>query len=177
MTGLRWTLPAFALLAATSAAAAALTVVKAMTVVSDPQSNLFPRAVPGAVVDYTVTVSNPLANALTTVAGVRFVDPVPPQTALQISDLGASGSGPVEFLDGSLLGTGLLGSNLSYTFKGLADETDSVDFSSDNGATWTYHPTDKGGGYDPVVNRIRVRLTGNQAAGSSFRLRFRVRLN
>lgn len=177
MIRLHWGLAALGLLAVSSAAtAAALIVVKESTTISDPQGNLLPKAVPGALIDYTVSVTNPLGNALTTVTGIRSIDSVPARTQLRISDLGLAGSGPVEFADGSLLGTGLLGTNLSFTFKGLDDETDSVDFSSDNGANWTYHPIDQGGGYDGNVTTIRVRLSGNHAAGTKFRLRFRVQV-
>jgi uncharacterized repeat protein (TIGR01451 family) len=56
---------------------AALTVTKAATVISDPFASASPRAVPGAIVEYTVTVANGGATAAT---GVGVSDPVPANT-------------------------------------------------------------------------------------------------
>ena len=176
MIRMRVMILALVALLATSATAANLNIVKTMTTISDPQGSTKPKAIPGATLDYTATVTNPTANTRTTVAGIQFVDALPAHTVLRVADLGVTGSGPVEFVDGSALGLGLLGSNLDFSFKGLSDDTDSVQFSSDNGANWTYHPVDGGDGYDTRVTNIRVQPTGNQASGSSFRIRFRVRL-
>ena len=50
-----WVLPLALLIAAGSP----LTIVKTSAVVSDPQGNLLPKRVPGSLVDYTVTITNP----------------------------------------------------------------------------------------------------------------------
>lgn len=165
------------LLVAVPAFAAALTVTKTSQTVSDPMGNLLPKAVPGAVVDYTVMITNPLANSLTTVAGVTFTDAIPTNTDLRVSDLPLLTGGPVVFTDGLVPPT-----TLSYTFTSFANTTDSIDFSADGKPvtdvtkSWTYQPTADANGYDRNVTHIRVRMIGTQTAGSSFSLRFRVRL-
>jgi hypothetical protein len=151
-------------------AADPLTVVKTSAVVSDPQGNLLPKRVPGAVIDYTITVTNP-NSVLTTVNGLAIADAIPARTELRVADLGLLNAGPVVYTDG-LLPPSLL----SYSFTSLGSSTDRLDFSNDNGATWTYTPVADGNGYDRNVTNIRVRLGGNQVAGSSFSLRFRVRV-
>ena len=155
------------------AAAAPLTLVKASSVVADGVNLANPKAIPGALVDYTVVVTNPAANSLSTVGGVTVTDALPVNVKLRVADLGASGGGPVEFADGNLLGLGLLGSGLSFGFASLASTTDSVEFSTD-GVDWGYVPVADASGCDARVRAIRMRLAGNQVAGSSFRLRFRV---
>ena len=152
-------------------AASPLTVVKTSAVVSDPQNELLPKRVPGSVIDYTTTITNP-NGALTTVAGVTFSDAVPANTILSVADLGLlPGSGPVVFTDG-LTPPSLL----TYSYTSLGSTADRLDFSSDNGATWTYTPVADADGYDSRVTNIRVRLSGNQVAGSSFSIRFRVKV-
>jgi uncharacterized repeat protein (TIGR01451 family) len=145
----------------------ALTIVKTSAVVSDPQNNLLPKRVPGAFVDYTSTITNP--NGLgTTVNGVTFTDAIPANTQLSVADLSLLIAGPVDFVPGLSL--------LTYSYTGLGSSTDRIDFSSDNGATWTYTPVADANGCDGKVTNIRVRLGGNQVAGSSFSVRFRVRV-
>lgn len=152
------------------AAMAPLTITKTSAVVSDPQNNLLPKRVPGAFVDYTATISNP-NGIFTTVNGVTFTDVIPANTSLRVADLGLlPGSGPMVFAEG------IVPSLLTYSFTSLGSGTDRLDFSSDNGATWTYTPTADANGCDNRVTNIRVRLGGNQVAGSSFTLRFRVRV-
>jgi uncharacterized repeat protein (TIGR01451 family) len=56
---------------------AALTVTKAAQVISDPFASASPRAVPGAIVEYTITVAN---GGATAAAGVAVSDPVPANT-------------------------------------------------------------------------------------------------
>ena len=147
-----------------------LTIVKSSAVVSDPQNNLLPKRVPGAVVDYTINVTNP-NGALTTVNGIALTDAIPANTDLRVADLGLLNSGPIVFTDG-LLPPSLL----TYSFTSLGSTTDRLDFSRDNGSTWTYTPVADANGYDRQVTNIRVRLGGNQVAGSSFSLRFRIRV-
>ncbi|RYY27120.1 MAG: hypothetical protein EOP62_08170 [Sphingomonadales bacterium] len=148
-----------------------LTIVKTSSVVSDPQGNLLPKRVPGALVDYTATITNP-NSVVSTVNGVTFADAIPTNTLLYVADIGTlPGSGPVVYADG-LLPPSLL----SYTFSGLGSATDRLDFSRDNGASWTYTPVADANGTDSNVTNIRVRLGGNQVAGSSFSIRFRVQV-
>lgn len=162
------------LLAATAAGAADLTITKSSTLVSDDLSLLNPRALPGAVVDYAITVRNP--NPITTVVGTEVIaDTIPPNVSLRVADYGLPGSGPVEFADGNLLGLGLLGTGLSMRWTALNSTTDGIEFS--NGTGWTYVPVPDAAGYDPRVRAIRITLTGAHTTGTSYRLRFRTRIN
>ena len=151
--------------------AAALVVTKSSSVVEDAVSTTFPKALPGASVDYAIVVNNP--NGLLSgqsIGAVQISDTIPDNMVFSTANYGGA-NGPIEFTDGDLLGLGLLGSGLGYSFRGFADDTDSVEFF--NGVTWSYRPV---AGLDPAVRAIRVTLSGTQRASSSFRLRFRVRV-
>lgn len=152
-------------------AAAPVTITKTAVTVSDPTGQLLPKAIPGALIDYTITVSNPLANAFTTVKTVKFQDAIPARTKLRVADLGLLNSGPIVFSESLLPSSGL-----SYSFLGFSRSDDSVSFSADNGGTWNYVPTPDVEGCDANITHIRIRLNGNQTAGSSFSVRFRVKL-
>ena len=107
---------------------------------------------------------------------VSIVDAVPASTALYVLDVGAPGSGPVTFTNGTP------SSGLNWTYSGLNSVADSLDFSNDGGATWTYTPTPNANGCDPAVTHIRARpsgvLVGTSGAGNpSFELAFQVRVN
>ena len=161
-----------ALVPVAAAHAAALIVTKSSSVVADSVNTLNPKAIPAATIDYAIRVDNP--NGVlsgTAIAGVTIQDTIPDSVTFRVTAYGA-GTSPVEFADGSLLG--LLGSGLGYTFSGLASTGDGLEFF--NGTTWTYTPVADAQGYDANVRGIRVKLTGTQVAGSSFRLRFRVRV-
>jgi hypothetical protein len=108
--------------------------------------------------------------------GVAIVDAVPANTALFVQDLGAAGSGPVAFTNGTPT------SALTYTFSGLGNAADDVEFSNNSSTTWTYTPVANANGCDPAVTHIRVRPKGTVAAASGagnpyFEIRFRVRAN
>lgn len=155
------------------AAAASMAVTKSSALVSDPVNTINPRAIPGAVVDYALLVTNPVGNALTPVRAVVITDPIPATLKLRIADY-AAGTGPVQFTDGGLLGLGLLNGGLTYSYGGLSSTTDGLEFS--DGMSWAYTPQDDGTGYDPKVRGVRVTMGGTQTAGGSFRLRYRVQV-
>ena len=155
------------------AAAATLTVTKSTSVVADGVNTANPKALPGASVDEAILVVSPATNGIATIAGVMVADTIPAGVKLRVADLGAAGSGPIEFADGNLLGLGLVGSGLGYSYISLASMTDRLDFSSD-GVTWTYVPVADASGCDANVRAIRVRLAGAQTVASGFRLRYRV---
>lgn len=157
-----------ALFSTASAFSAALLVSKSSLVVSDPQGNLLPKAVPGAEVDYTINVTNPTANALSSVNGVTFFDAIPPNTILKVTDYGLLTSGPVAFTPGL--------STLAYGFTSFGSDTNSLSFSADNGATWSYRPLPDAAGYDARVTNIRIVATGAHLSGTSFSIRFRVKV-
>lgn len=147
-------------------------VTKTAQVVAAPVETTVLRSIPGAEVDYTITLSNPLGNLGKIVRVNAFEDPLPVGTMLRVRDLGAAGSGPVAFVDGALLGLG--DSGLIYSFGGLASTVDSLDFW--NGSTWGYTPVPDADGYDPAVRAIRVKPSGIFKTSGSFTLRFRVKI-
>lgn len=159
-----------------AATAASLQIAKSSTVVADQVNTANPHALPGSDIDFSLLVSNPSQNALATVGKVVIVDTIPSQARLRVADYGAAGSGPVGFADGSLLGLGLAGSGLAYSYVALASTTDGLEFSAD-GTSWTYTPVADTDGFDARVRAIRVTLSGTQASSSAFRLQYRTRLN
>ena len=91
------------------------TVAKSVTVVSDPvNGTVVPKAIPGAVMAYSVQVINTgvgTADNNTTLIS----DPIPANTQLFVGDLGGPGSGPIVFINGTP------SSGLTYTFTSLAN--------------------------------------------------------
>ncbi|PXA87150.1 hypothetical protein DMC47_32940 [Nostoc sp. 3335mG] len=165
-----WSIALLALLLSAPAFAAPLTVVKSLATVSDPLGETNPKAIPGAVLDYTVKITNPNAGLAT---GVVFSDAVPANTKLYVNDINLLG-GPVVFTDGSLIGLG--GSGLTYTYASLSSKTDKIDFSSDGGVTWAYVPVADSSGCDAAVTNIRVSPSGSMNGNSYFSLRFRIQV-
>ena len=81
--------------------------------------------------------------------------------SLRVTDYDVATSGPVQFIDGAPAS----GIN-PINFVGLSDLTDDIEFSNDNGATFTYAPTAGANGTDPAVTHIRVNTTGTLAGNS-----------
>lgn len=143
------------------------------TVVSDPvQGSSNPKSIPGAVVHYVLRLSNSGPGRVDS-NSLAISNPLPPHMEMYVGDFAGPGLGPVLFVDGVPV------SGLSWTFISLASPTDSVDFSNDNGASWTYVPTPDANGYDPAVTHIRLRPRGvmnasgggNPRADMIFRMR------
>ena len=162
-----------------TAATATLTVdppslvfMKTVSVTSDPMNGTTnPKNIPGAEVLYNLRVTNTGLGKVDNNTTV-IIDPIPANTELFVGDLGVAGSGPIVFVQGSPTTT------LSWTYTALNNAADDVDFSNDNGSTWTYVPTPP---YDAGVNRIRLKPKGTLAGASGglnpyFELRFRVRV-
>jgi hypothetical protein len=153
-----------------------LTHLKTVAVLSDPLNNTSnPKSIPGAVQVYTLRITNQGAGQVDTNT-VAIVDAIPANTALFVQDVGASGSGPVAFTNGTPSST------LTYSFAGIGNGADDVEFSNNGGTSWTYTPVANANGCDPAVTHIRVRPKGTMAgAGGAgnpyFEVRFRVRVN
>jgi hypothetical protein len=153
----------------------ALRVTKTVAPVSDPINGATnPKSIPGSVQLYNVRVTNQGSGPVDNDA-VLIVDPVPANTRMFVGDLGAPGSGPIAFVNGSP------SSALTWTFTALNSLTDDVDFSNDSGATWTYVPVPDANGYDAAVTTLRLRpkgtMPGNAGGDPYFELRFRVLVN
>ena len=152
----------------TNAPTVSLAVLKWVVVRSDPvNGSTNPKAIPGAILEYQVRVTNP--GGVVDSDSVQVSDPLPVQTEFLIEDINGSGSGsgPVRFTDSATDPSGL-----AYSYP--AD----IVFSSNNGSTWDYVPSDPDAdGIDPNVTDIRINPKGDfVGAGANFTLSFRVRL-
>jgi uncharacterized repeat protein (TIGR01451 family) len=156
-----------------------LTNVKTSTLVSDPVNGAVnPKHIPGAVVDYTLLITN-TGPGTADPDSVAVVDPIPANTRLFVGDLAGAGSGPVAFVNGSP------SSGLTWTYTSLGHGSDDLAFSNNGGSTWTHTPTADAFGFDvsvPPTTHIRMSpkgaMAGNTGSGNpSFQLRFRVRIN
>ncbi len=153
-----------------------LTHLKSVAVLSDPLNNTTnPKSIPGAMQVYTLRITNQGAGSVDSNT-VAIVDAVPANTALFVQDLGAAGSGPVAFTNGTPT------SALTYAFAGLGNGGDDLEFSDNGGTSWTYTPVANASGCDPAVTHIRVRPKGTMAGASGagnpfFEVRFSVRVN
>ena len=143
---------------------------KSVAVETDPINGASnPKSIPGAIQLYTVRITNQGGGAVDS-GTLMLTDAIPDNTMLYLLDAAGPGSGPIAFVDGAPT------SGLTYTFAGLANSGDHLEFSSDNGVSWTHAPTPDANGCDAAVTHIRVRPQGAMAAGGSFEVRFRVRV-
>ena len=127
---------------------------KLSTVVSDPANGTTqPKRMPGAVVEYSVTVSSTNANVSDN-NSIALVEAVPAQASLYVGDLGGGGSGPVSFTNGPP------SSGLTYTAA-----TD-LSFSINGGASWGYTPVPDANGYDSLVTHLRIAPKGTFAGST-----------
>ncbi|MDQ3189715.1 MAG: DUF11 domain-containing protein [Pseudomonadota bacterium] len=153
------------------------TVAKSVLLVSDPvNGTTLPKAIPGAVVSYSIQVTN--TGAGTADNNTTFiVDPIPANTRLFVGDLGVAGSGPIAFVNGTPT------SSLTYTFTSLASGADDVSFSNTGCSPFTnYTPVPDVNGFDAAVTCIQINPKGMFAAASggnnpNFEARFRVQVN
>ena len=144
-------------------------VTKVSSVVADPLNGTSnPKAIPGAFVDYVITLAN---SGQVEVDGgsVQIVDAVPPDTKFCLADM-APGAGPVLFTDGSP------SSGLSYSFASLGSTADNLSFSANGGASYAHVPVADADGCDPAITHFRVAPTGSFAPATSLTLRARFRI-
>jgi len=147
-----------------------LLVTKLVASVLDPVNGATnPKSIPGSTQRYTVRVTNQGSGAVDNNT-VLITDKIPANTKMFVGNLGAPGSGPVAFVNGTP------SSALTWTFTALNNTTDDLDFSSDGGTTWTYAPTADAEGCDAAVTDIRMRPKGTMPGGGNpnFELQFRV---
>lgn len=144
-------------------AAAALTIAKTSTVISDPVNGTTnPKLIPGAVVEYAITVTN-AGTGPVDASSIVILDVMPAQMAF------ATGT-PITFTNG----TPTSGLN---TFNAATMVTYSQ--ASGGAAPYTYTPS---GAYDVQVRGIRIAPTGTMAAATSatarpnFTIRFRAQV-
>jgi uncharacterized repeat protein (TIGR01451 family) len=148
-----------------------LVFMKTVAVLSDPfNGGTNPKNIPGAIVLYTLRVTNTGAGTVDSNTLV-IADPIPANTELFVGDLAAANSGPVAFAQGTPT------SALSWTYTALSNLVDDVGFSNVGCSTWTYVPTPP---FDPAVNCIRLNpkgvMSGTGGGNPYFDLSFRVRI-
>ncbi len=130
-----------------------VTVTTSSQTVSDGVSFTNAKSIPSAVIDYTTQVANRSVLPLLPDALV-VTNPVPQQLILYVGDIAGPGSGPVLFAQGTR------SSQLACVFGGIADGSDCLEFSNNNGATFNYQPAPDADGYDAAVTHIRIRPQG-----------------
>jgi len=145
-----------------------LQIAKLAQTLSDPiNGSSSPKAIPGAIVQYTIALVNQGSGPVDADSLV-ITDPLPSDTALYVS---AVSGDPISFSDGATP------SGLAYNYA-----TD-VSFSNQpgGGAPYDYTPVPDPQGFDPAVTGYRVAPTGsmNGASGGnipSFNITLRVRI-
>jgi uncharacterized repeat protein (TIGR01451 family) len=148
---------------------------KSVQTLSDPVNGTSsPKAIPGAVMQYTITSTNSGFGAADT-DSVTVTDSIPTNTEMFVSDISAAGSGPLAFSDGSTP------SALAYSFVALSNTADDIEFSNDGGGSFNYTPVADADGYDSNVTHFRGLTSGAFAASNSsnnpsFSFQFRVRV-
>lgn len=148
-----------------------LSVSKISSIISDPVNGTTnPKAIPGATVEYLITVTN-TGVSNTDADSVVVLDDGPSDAKMCLI---ARNGGPVIFADPSN------NSSLIYDYGGtgsvagdLALASDDLEFSNDDGATFTYTPVDDGEGCDTAITDFRVRPGGAFSAGGNFTITVR----
>ena len=141
---------------------------KVQSVFSDPiNGGTNPHAIPGAIVEYTVTVTN-LGIGVVDTDTLVVTDQITNEAALYVQ---AGAGDAIEFIDGSP------SSGLSYNFA-----TD-VSYTNNPGGVgpFNYTPTPDADGFDPAVTGFQVEpansMLGNSGSGApNFDIVFRVRI-
>lgn len=140
--------------------------VKSSQVFSDPiNGTTNPKAIPGAFITYTLTVSN-LSALPFDLNSVVIIDAVSANTDLFVGSIGGAGSGPVAYANISVL------TGLTYTYTFLASATDDVSFSNNGGVSFVYTPVANANGVDPTVTHIRINPEGIFLSRRAFRCSF-----
>jgi len=145
-----------------------LQVVKIAQTLADPINGTSnPKAIPGADVLYTISVTN---EGIGTVDGdsLAITDTVPANTALFVD---TSGTDPIVFIDGTTP------SGLTFSYAAGA----SFSNQPGGGPPYNYTPAPDASGFDPVITGFRLSPSGAMAAAStgntpSFSMRLRVRI-
>ncbi len=143
-----------------------LTITKVWTVVSDPVNGTTnPKLIPGAIVRYSITVTN-AGTGPVDASTVVIVDPIPTELAAYVA-----GGAAVTFTNGTPA------SGLGYTYAG------SVSWSKTAGGTTGFGValTPDGNGFDSAVTGVRIAPTGTMSAASpagqpSFTVEFTARI-
>jgi hypothetical protein len=129
---------------------ATLQITKVSSIISDPiNGTTNPRAIPGAVIQYLITVTN-IGTGPVDSGTVIITDPLPTTVSMYVSGT------PVTFTDGS-------------PSSGLALTTANVTYSkaTGGGTPFSYTPVPNGNGYDSLVTGLRIAPTGIMSAATT----------
>ncbi|KWV92733.1 proprotein convertase P-domain-containing protein [Erythrobacter sp. YT30] len=141
-----------------------VTVSKISSVISDPTNGTTnPKAIPGAIVEYLITVANSGTDATDADSVIVWDDGPADAKFCQVDQA----IGPVVFGDpGS-------NSGLTYSFVSIGSGTDDIEFSNNDAGSFAYTPVADPDGCDEAVTDFRVTLGGALSAGGNFTLRVR----
>lgn len=143
-----------------------VSVTKVSSVVSDPVNGAAnPKAIPGAVVEYLISVTN-TGDEAADADSVSVTDDAPADAKMCLASFGG-GSGPIFF------NAGTPSSGLTFSYLSLDSTADDIEFSSDGGASWTYVPSPDSDGCDANISNFRIEPGGSFAASATFSLRVR----
>lgn len=146
-----------------------LQITKIVETLADPiNGSSNPKAIPGAIMRYTIQVTNQGPGAVDSDT-LELFDAIPAGTTLLV-DAGAN--------DAIVFNDGPVPSGLTYSFPG------DVQFSSQNGggAPFDYTPAPDAQGFDPAVRGVRINPTGSMNAGGggsnpTFTIQLNVRID
>lgn len=158
-----------------------ITLTKSVIVFSDPihginGSNNFSKALPGAILTYTIKAQN-IGQGVAENNSVWISDAIPDKTFMLVKNFDdISAQGPVieQPVNPS--------SGLNYQFITLDSNSDDIEFSDNNGLDFDYSPSPDSEGIDKQITHFRINPTGvfqAPAAGESanqFSIKFRVQL-
>ena len=145
-----------------------LEVTKVATLLSDPvNGSNNPKAIPGAILEYTINVSN-IGIGSTDANSVEITDPLPANTALYVA---AAGGDPIVFVDGTPA------SGLTFNYGTDVEYTDLPG----GVGPYLYSPTPGPQGFDPLVTGYRITPTGpingsGLAGDPNFSIVFQIRI-
>ncbi len=150
-----------------------IVLLKSVLTLNDPVNTVSkPKALPGAELLYTIRLTN-VGGGPTDDDSVVVVETLPSETMLYVNDLNGPSSGPIIFVDGTPA------SGLSYTFSGLTDQNDDIEF-DEGSLNFNYLPTPDANGYDANVTGIRINPSGplnNSVSGDPyFELRLQTKI-
>ena len=162
-------------------AEANISVEKSVAVFSDPihgtnTAHSFAKALPGSILTYSINANNAGPGAAVA-NSIVITDSFPTKTHMLVSDFdGISAQGPI------LGAPENSSSGLSYRYIALDSNDDDIEFSNNNGASFTYSPKPDNEGLDKNITHFRINPKGvfqAPAAGENptqFTIRFRVKL-
>lgn len=136
-----------------------INIAKTSTVVSDGINPTNPKGIPGATVDYTITVTN-TGGSTVDLGSTSIADILPADVTFYNGDIDTATAGTQNFV-------------FNAATSGLTLGAGNIGYSNNGGASYTYTP---GAGYDAALNAIRFQLQGTMAANSSFDIRFRTQV-